>query len=42
MADEVTYYTQDDTGQYVEAELPSFHSSLPEDIREHEAIKDKE
>lgn len=42
MADEVTYYTQDDTGGYVEASLPSFHESLPEGIRDHEALKDKD
>lgn len=40
MADDATYYTMDDTGAYVEAAMPSFHESLPEEIREHESIKD--
>jgi hypothetical protein len=39
MADEVTYYTTDDTGAYVEAELPSFSDSIPEEIRDSEHIK---
>jgi len=37
---EVTYYTQDDTGGYVEAKLPSFHETLPETLRDHEALKE--
>lgn len=39
MADETTYYTTDDTGAYVEATLPSFSESIPEEIRDSEHIK---
>jgi len=35
-----TYYVQDDTGDYQEASLPSFHDSLPEELKENESLKD--
>ena len=39
MADEVTYYTTDDTGAYVETALPTFQDSIPEELRDSEHIK---
>ena len=40
MADGVALFTQDDTGGYVEYTPPSFNDSLPEDLREHEHLKE--
>ncbi|MHC4751931.1 MAG: hypothetical protein ACYTFW_18915 [Planctomycetota bacterium] len=43
MTDTPTLYTQDDTGAYVEFTPPSpptFHETLPEDIRGNESLKD--
>lgn len=39
MADETTYYTTDDTGAYMEATLPSFQDSIPENLRKSEHLK---
>jgi hypothetical protein len=34
------YYIKGDTdGEYVKAELPTFHDRLPDDLREHEVVK---
>jgi len=40
MADGVALFTQDDTGEYHEYTPPSFTDSLPEDLREHEHLKE--
>lgn len=43
MTDTPTLYTQDDTGAYVEftpPTPPTFHETLPEDLREHESLKE--
>jgi hypothetical protein len=37
-AEEVTYYTKGDTGDFTEATLPTFRDSLPEDLRENEGL----
>ena len=43
MTDTPTLYTQDDTGAYVEyspPDPPAFHETLPEDVRDHESLKE--
>lgn len=40
MTEEPTYYSKNDTGEFVAASLPSFHDSLPEELKGNELLKD--
>ena len=39
MADETSYFTQNEAGEYEAATLPTFNEQIPEDIRENEHMR---